>query len=107
MGEWVQAGETVVHVVQMDVLRAEGSLNVSEYVPYEIIGKPVTVEVELDRGRTMTFPGKIVFVDPMIRPNGTYIVRAEVENRVENGQWILRPGMTATDDDSTEMMNDE
>jgi multidrug efflux pump subunit AcrA (membrane-fusion protein) len=95
LGEWVQAGETVMRVVQMDVMWAEGSLNVSEYMPNEIIGKPVTVKVELDRGRTMTFPGKIVFVDPMIRPNGTYIVRAEVQNRLENDHWILRHGRLA------------
>jgi multidrug efflux pump subunit AcrA (membrane-fusion protein) len=94
VGEWVQAGETVVHVVQMNVLRTEGTLKVSEYAPNEIAGKAVTVKVELARGRTMAFPGKIVFIDPMIRPNGTYIVRAEVQNRIENGQWILFHGMT-------------
>ena len=84
-----------MRVVQMDVMWAEGSLNVSEYMPNEIIGKPVTVKVELDRGRTMTFPGKIVFVDPMIRPNGTYIVRRQVQNRLENDHWILRHGRLA------------
>jgi multidrug resistance efflux pump len=95
MGEWVQAGETVLNVVQLNVMWSEGTLNVSDYVPNEILGKPVTVKVELDRGRKMTFPGKIEYVDQMIRPNGTYVVRAEVQNRLENGQWILRHGLPA------------
>lgn len=97
MGEWVQAGQAVLTVEQMDVMRAEGELNVSQYAPYEIIGKPVTLEVEL-RGRKKPFEGKIVFIDPEVRASGgsegpTYRIRAEVENKMENRQWLLRDGM--------------
>jgi multidrug efflux pump subunit AcrA (membrane-fusion protein) len=95
VGEWVQPGETVVHVVQMNLLRTDGLLKASEYTPAEVVNRPVTVEVQLARLRTEKFQGHIVFVDPMIRPNGAYVVRAEIENREENGQWLLRPGMTA------------
>jgi multidrug efflux pump subunit AcrA (membrane-fusion protein) len=92
VGEWVQPGDTVVHVVQMNVLRAQGYLKPSEFSPSEIIGRPVAVKVELARGRTATFPGRIAFVDPRIGPNG-YEIRALVNNREENGQWLLFPGM--------------
>jgi hypothetical protein len=37
-----------------------------------------------------------VFVNPLIRTGGSFQVRAEVENRKENGFWVLSPGMPAT-----------
>jgi macrolide-specific efflux system membrane fusion protein len=95
VGEWIQAGEPVVHIVRMDRLRVEGSLLASEVSPNDVTGKPVTVEVFLTRERTKSLRGKIVFVDPMLSTGGEYLVRAEVENSQENGQWILQPGLTA------------
>ncbi|MCC6123705.1 MAG: HlyD family efflux transporter periplasmic adaptor subunit [Pirellulales bacterium] len=92
VGEWVQPGDTVVHVVQMNVLRAQGYLKPSEFSPSEIIGRPVAVKVELARGRIETFTGRIAFVDPRIGPNG-YEIRALVDNAEENRQWLLSPGM--------------
>ncbi len=95
VGEWVQNGEPVVHLVRMDRLRVEGSLLAAKISPSEVIGKAVEVEVELARGRTVKFTGNIVFIDPIITTGGEYLVRALVENREENRQWILHPGMTA------------
>jgi multidrug efflux pump subunit AcrA (membrane-fusion protein) len=95
VGEWVQAGEPVLHVVQVNRLRVQGSLNISDYAPEEVMGRPVTVKVVFARGRIETFKGEIVFVDPMVESGGLYVVRALVNNREENGQWLLRPGMDA------------
>jgi multidrug efflux pump subunit AcrA (membrane-fusion protein) len=95
VGEWVQAGEPVLHVVQVNRLRVQGSLNISDYAPEEVMGRPVTVMVVFARGRAETFKGEIVFVDPMVESGGLYVVRALVKNREENGQWLLRPGMDA------------
>jgi multidrug efflux pump subunit AcrA (membrane-fusion protein) len=95
VGEWVQAGEPVLHVVQVSSLRVQGTLNISEYAPEEVMGRPVTVKVVFARGRTETFNGDIVFVDPMVELGGNYLVRALIKNREENGQWLLRPGMEA------------
>ena len=95
VGEWVQAGEPVVHVVQVGSLRVQGTLNISEYAPEEVMGRPVTVKVVFARGRTETFNGDVVFVDPMVELGGNYLVRALIKNREENGQWLLRPGMEA------------
>ncbi len=95
VGEWVQAGEPVVHVVQVGSLRVQGTLNISEYAPQEVMGRPVTVKVVFARGRTETFNGDVVFVDPMVELGGNYLVRALIKNREENGQWLLRPGMEA------------
>jgi multidrug efflux pump subunit AcrA (membrane-fusion protein) len=95
VGEWAQAGETVVHIVQMNILRAEGLLKASDYARSEVLHRPVMVEVELERGRKERFSGEIVYADPLTRPgNGTYVVRAEIKNRQENGDWLLHPGAT-------------
>ena len=93
--EWVSAGEPVVQVVRMDRLRVEGFVSSSELNVSEIAGRNIVVEVPLARGRVERFAGKVVFVSPIVTAGGKYRVRAEVENRLENRQWLLRPGMSA------------
>jgi multidrug efflux pump subunit AcrA (membrane-fusion protein) len=93
--EWVSAGEPVVQVVRMDRLRVEGFVLASEVNVNEIAGGNVIVDVQLARGRKERFAGKVVFVSPIVTSGGKYRVRAEVENRREQSQWLLRPGMNA------------
>lgn len=94
-GEWVNPGDAVIRLVRLDVLRAEGSLNVKNYRPSEIQGRPVEVAVTVVRGPRQSFPGKIVFVNPVIRSDGAFQVRAEVQNRRQDEFWVLSPGMSA------------
>jgi len=94
--EWVNAGEPVVQVVRMDRLRVEGFVATSEVNVSEIAGGNVVVDVQLARGRKERFSGKVVFISPIVTSGGKYRVRAEVENRREQTQWLLRPGMNAT-----------
>ncbi len=54
VGEWVQPGDPVLHVVRVNLLRVEGWLNISQFAPEEVSGRPVTVKVEFARGRTRT-----------------------------------------------------
>ena len=92
-GEWANAGEPIFHLVRLDKLRVEGFVDAAELGPADVDGKPVLVNVRLERDRTASFEGKIVFVDPFVQqPGGTYKVWAEVENRRENGHFVLRPG---------------
>lgn len=92
-GEWVNPGDTVVRLLRMDKLRVDGQLTLDEVSPESVFGRPVTVTAELTGGREVKLPGKIVFVDPLIGPGGRYRVIADVENREENGVWLLLPGM--------------
>jgi macrolide-specific efflux system membrane fusion protein len=94
-GEWVEPGNEVLRLVRLDRLRIEGFLNASEFSPSEISNRPVRVTVALARGRKETFQGKIVFVNPLVQAGGEYRVWAEVVNRMENNQWLLRPGLDA------------
>lgn len=94
-GEWANPGDPVLRIVQMDKLRIEGFVRVSEFAPSEIIDRPVRVEVRLERNRVESFRGKIVWVDPLVAAGGEYRVWAEVDNRMESGHWLMRPGLTA------------
>ncbi len=93
-GEWAQAGEPIMRLVRIDRLRVEGFLNVKDYRASQIQGRPVSV-VATFAGQTETFPGKIVYVKPLIDAGGEFLVRAEVQNRKENGVWLLSPGLNA------------
>ena len=94
--EWVNAGEPVLRVVQMDRLHVDGFISGADYAVSEIANHPVTVEVELARGRKEQFTGRVVFVNPIVQAGNRYRVRAEVKNRQEAKQWLLNPGSTAT-----------
>ena len=96
LGEWVAPGDPVVHVVRMDRLRIEGYVNAAKFNPSEVDGRDVTVDAEMARGQKLRFAGKIVHVSPLVQPGGDYLVWAEVENKQEKGNWMLRPGVTAT-----------
>ncbi len=93
-GEWVQAGEPVLRVVQMDRLRIEGEINGKKYARHEVIGRPVRITVYLTGGGQEVLEGKIVFASPLIESN-EYTIRAEVDNRKVNGRWLLTPGLNA------------
>lgn len=94
--EWVSAGDPVVQIVRMDRLRVEGFVPTAELNISEIAGGNVVVEVQLARGRKERFAGKVVFISPVVTAGAKYRVRAEVQNRREQNQWLLRPGMSAT-----------
>jgi multidrug resistance efflux pump len=91
-GEWVKPGDPVVHVVQLDKLKVEGSVELARFIPSQILDSPVTIEATLQE-RKVKFDGRIVFVKPIVNTIGEYQIRAEVENRKENGGWLLFPGM--------------
>ena len=96
VGEWVNPGDVVCRVIRMDKLHAEGFLSAADYNPEEIVGQPIVVEVERARGQRVQLPGKITFVSPQVQAGNKYRVRAEIENRQAEKQWLLRPGMTAS-----------
>jgi macrolide-specific efflux system membrane fusion protein len=95
-GEWVAAGEPVVQVVRIDRLRVEGFVSATDVTPADLAGRPVAASVQLAQRGPARFTGKVVFISPQVQAGNKYRVRAEVANRVENGQPVLRPGMTAS-----------
>jgi multidrug efflux pump subunit AcrA (membrane-fusion protein) len=93
-GEWVKPGDPVVRLIRADRLRIEGMLDARLVVPSEIINQPVTISVMLPSDtRPKEFTGTVVFANPIVEAGMQFLVHAEVENRQENGFWLLRPGL--------------
>ena len=95
VGEWVQPGDVVLHVVRLDRLRVEGFVKAADAPASRIRGRDVTVAVELpaQAGKERhEVTGKVVFVSPLLQTGGDYRVWAEVKNRQQDGQWLLQPG---------------
>jgi multidrug efflux pump subunit AcrA (membrane-fusion protein) len=93
VGEWVKPGDGVFRILRLDQLRVDGYVKDAQLSPGQLIDHPVTVEIASAGGQTVTFSGKIVFVDPEVGLAGQRVY-AEVENRKDSGgHWLLRPGV--------------
>lgn len=95
VGEWARPGDPLLRLVRADHLRVEGYLDATKVSPSEVADQPVTITVELSNGRRESFPGKIVFVSPLVEAGMQFLVHADVTNRQENNYWLLRPGLPA------------
>ncbi|MEO1971684.1 MAG: HlyD family efflux transporter periplasmic adaptor subunit [Pirellulaceae bacterium] len=93
--EWVDAGQGVMHVVRLDKLHVDGLLDASEYDPHELEGRRVQVDVRLAREQIESFIGEVVFVNPQIQAGNKYRIRAEIQNRIVRGRWLLGAGHSA------------
>ena len=95
-GEFVQEGQTVVRLIDLSQVKVEGRVNSSEINADEMRGKPVTVFLKLARGKIVIFKGSVKSIGLDYQPSSdgsnTFIVQAEVENKQDNGQWLLHPG---------------
>lgn len=90
-GEWTQEGEKVFRIIQMDRMRVEGLLELSKYRPQDVAGKPVTVTL-FTAGKEIEFKGRVVMIDLESNGGKRLTVRAEIENRLEQGRWLLPAG---------------
>ncbi len=87
-GEWVQPGQTILRILRLDRLRAEGLVS-GDQVRGDLKGRAVTLTVDVD-GRPTEFAGTVTFVSPEIDPvNGQVRIWAEVDNP----DLTLRPGL--------------
>jgi len=93
-GEWVRPGDPLMRVVGLKRLKVEGSLSGSFYTPSMVRGKPVTVVAQLPTG-PVTFEGFVTFASPEIDATGQFDFSAEVQNRQQDGDWMLLPGRNA------------
>jgi macrolide-specific efflux system membrane fusion protein len=88
-GEWVQPGQTILRILRLDRLRAEGMVD-AKTVQGNINGRGVKLTVSIDDGPPAEYAGKVVFVSPEIDPvNGQVRIWAEIENT----DLRLRPGL--------------
>jgi multidrug efflux pump subunit AcrA (membrane-fusion protein) len=94
-GEWLQPGDPLARVIRTDRLKVEGFVDATRFNPADVRDRPVTVEARLAGDRSERFQGRIVNVRPRME-SGSYRVVAEVDNRQEEGEWLLRTGQFVT-----------
>jgi multidrug efflux pump subunit AcrA (membrane-fusion protein) len=106
-GDWVTAGEPIMHIVGLDKVRVKGFVfasgeNVASQA--DVYGKDVTIEVDAAGGKKATVKGKIGFASPVLVGVGTtrqFAVWAEVDNETTTDPvtkqvtWKLQPGSVA------------
>jgi macrolide-specific efflux system membrane fusion protein len=90
-GEWLQPGEPLARIITIDRLYVDGFVDAARFGPAVLRGRPVTVEVKLDNGRVEAFEGRIFKIKHRVE-GGSYRVVAEVKNRQDRGEWLLRAG---------------
>ena len=94
--EWVNPGDLILKLARFDTLHVEAGVNSRYFDRSQVEGKKVTVEVRKAHGRLISVSGTIVYVNPDVQPDGTYKVRAEIENKREGNHWVIQPGLEAT-----------
>jgi len=94
-GEWAAAGKPLARIVQLDTIIVTSYVNSRKFNPEQLVGREVVVDIHRAGGKQERFKGKIDFVSPLVQ-QGDYIVRALVQNRQSDGQWVLRPGMNTS-----------
>jgi multidrug resistance efflux pump len=96
VGHWVRVGDPLVEIVRLDKLRVDGFADAARHAPNELVGRKVTAQFELERGRKAQLEGKLTFAHPEVDGNGQYRISAELANQQEQGRWLLRPGLAVT-----------
>lgn len=100
-GEWVQAGDPVLKVIQMDRLRVQGFVKADQYAPHELEGRPVEIIINLPGGKQHKVTGAVGYVSQVVEASDEYRIWAEIENvAVEEREgrifWLIGPGMLAS-----------
>ncbi len=91
-GESVEPTQTVMRVVRINRLRAEGLLNARD-LRGDLVGRRVTLSVAVPGSGQTQFTGQVVFVSPEINPvNGQTKGWAEIETT----DLLLRPGLNGS-----------
>lgn len=88
-GEWIKPGQSVMRVVQVERLRAEGFV-AREHTTKSLLGKSVSLQWDDPTSSTAKRCGKVVFVSPEVDPNDN---RQRIAAEIDNRAGKLAPGL--------------
>jgi macrolide-specific efflux system membrane fusion protein len=97
VGEWLKPGDPVLKIVNMELLKIEGYVNIKHFRQDQLQNRTVIAEVDMGTKTPLNVPAKITFVSPVVEPGGEYRIKVEIQNRKnpQSGDWILKPGLSA------------
>jgi macrolide-specific efflux system membrane fusion protein len=88
-GEWVEPGESVLRMLRIDRLRAEGFVHADDATA-DLVGRPVLFTVESPGRPAVQCEGKVTFVSPEINPVNNQV---KIWAEIDNPKLSLRPGL--------------
>lgn len=92
-GEWVNKGDEIAHFARIDRVWVEGTVSSNECNVQDVMGQKTIITLRQAGGDAVTFNGTIVSIPLVMEGGGNrFRVKADVQNRFENGVWLLRPG---------------
>ena len=94
-GQWVQPGTPICTLIRMDKLRVEGKVDGLSYPGQITKGHPVEIRIDTSGRDQTVLSGSLGYVSMEMDVNGQHRVWAEVDNRMEGDDWLIKPGMTA------------
>lgn len=94
--EWLNPGEPILRLLKLETMQVECFVDSAEFDPVDVARKPVTVRVNLARGRQASFEGRVIYVSQSVQSDGQYLVRAEIANERAGDYWLVRPGLQAS-----------
>lgn len=96
-GEWVQAGEPILRLMDFETMTVSGSVSGRLYSRQDIDGRPVTVLVEQPGNQRVELKGTIAVVSRISDGfSNVFTVEAHVPNRKIGNHWVLADGAKVT-----------
>jgi biotin carboxyl carrier protein len=96
IGEWLKPGDPVLKIVNLEILKIEGYVNIDHFRQDQLRNQVVTALVDLGNKQQVEVQARITFVSPVVEPGGEYRIKAEIQNRKNQaGEWELKPGLNA------------
>lgn len=97
VGEWLKPGDPVLKIVNMEVLKIEGYVNIKHFRQDQLRNRTVDAEVDMGTKVALNVKAKITFVSPVVEPGGEFRIKAEIQNgkNPQTGDWVLKPGLNA------------
>jgi macrolide-specific efflux system membrane fusion protein len=97
VGEWLKPGDPVLKIVNMEILKIEGFVNIEHIRPDKLRNRTVDAYVDVGEKLPLKVNAIITFVSPVVEAGGDYRIKAEIVNgkNPQTGDWYLKPGENA------------
>ena len=101
-GDWLQVGDPVMTLVQMDRLRMEALVDAADAAPFDLIGKRAKVTIKLPNDKTRVVDGKVDYASQVGASDKNFRVWIEFENeqvlKTDDGEifFLFNPGMAGS-----------
>ncbi len=97
VGEWLKPGDPVLKIVNLEILKIEGYVNIEHFRQDKLRNQTVDAYVDVGEKLPLKVKATITFVSPVVEAGGEYRIKAEIQNgkNPQTADWYLKPGLNA------------